>query len=196
MPHYYSEKQAGELKPFKIKIKLKKLDYELLSASGVFSKKELDKGTKLLIENCLVKDGDDVLDIGCGYGVVGISLAKLYNIQVLMTDVNERAVKISRMNVKKHNLKNIKVKKSNLYEKIDEKFDVILSNPPQTAGKKVCFDIIEGAKENLKKGGSLQLVARHQKGGKELEKKMKSVFSKVEQIAKGSGFRVYVSEKQ
>lgn len=195
MPHYFSEKQEGKLVTFSVIIRLKGDEFELLSSSGVFSKRDLDNGTRLLIENCVVKDGDNVLDIGCGYGVVGISLAKKHNIKVLMTDVNERAVKLSRMNIKKLKLENIEAKKRDLYDKIESDFDVILSNPPQTAGKKVCFGIIEGAYSHLKKNGTFQLVARHQKGGKELEKKMNEVFGNVEQIAKGSGFRIYLSRK-
>ncbi|MBR9690202.1 class I SAM-dependent methyltransferase [Candidatus Woesearchaeota archaeon] len=194
MPHYYSKKQQGKFTPFPVKIKLKKIQFELYSAPGVFSKKELDKGTKLLIENCVVKDGECILDIGCGYGAIGISLAKIVDINVLMTDINERAVFLAKKNIKEHKLDKVKAKKSDLYDKIDEKFDSILTNPPQTAGKKVCFEIIEGAKEHLKKGGTFQLVARHQKGGKELEKKMNKVFKNVEQVAKGSGFRVYISK--
>ncbi len=111
-----------------------------------------------------------------------------------MTDINERAIKLSRMNIKLNNIENVIVKKSNLYGNIEGEFDAIIINPPQTAGKKVCFEIIEKAKEHLKKNGLLQLVARHNKGGKELEKKMKEVFGNVEEIGKKSGYRVYISK--
>ena len=197
MTHYFSEKQPGELVLFPIKIRLKQKEFEMVSSRGVFSKKDLDNGTKLLIENCDIKSGDNILDIGCGYGVVGIALSKIYNdINVLMTDINERAVKLSRINIKKQKLVNVKVKKSDLYSSITEKFDVILTNPPQTAGKKVCNQIISDSINYLNQGGTLQLVARHQKGGKELEKKMLEVFGNVIQGSKGSGFRIYISVKK
>ena len=89
-----------------------------------------------------------------------------------------------------------KVVQSDAFENIDENFDVILLNPPQTAGKKLCFKMIEEAKEHLKKGGSLQLVARHQKGGKTLQKKMEEVFGNSEVLSRQSGFRVYMSYLQ
>jgi 16S rRNA G1207 methylase RsmC len=196
MPHYYSKKQTSQLNLKKINIKLKKTQFELYSGSGVFSKNKLDKGSKLLIENAIIEPKDYVLDLGCGIGVIGISLKLLYpNIKVKMLDINNRAIKLCRKNIKLHNLEDIDVVNSNLYEKIDEKFDAILVNPPQTAGREVCFKIIEQAPNYLNKKGLFQLVARHNKGGKVLEKKMHEVFKNSEQIAKGSGFRIYVSKK-
>jgi len=196
MPHYYSKKQTSQLNLKKINIKLKKIQFELYSGSGVFSKDRLDKGSKLLIENALIEPKDYVLDLGCGIGVIGISLKLLYpNIKVKMLDINNRAIKLCRKNIKLHHLDDIAVVNSNLYEKVDEKFDTILVNPPQTAGRQVCFNIIVQAPKYLKKKGILQLVARHNKGGKVLEEKMQEIFGNSEQIAKGSGFRVYISKK-
>ena len=195
MPHYYSEKQTSQLNLHKIKIKLKKIQFELYSASGVFSKDRLDKGSKLLIENAIVEDNSYILDFGCGFGVIGISLKLMYpSIKVKMLDVNKRAVMLSKKNIKLHNLEDVSVVKSDLYDNIDEKFDSIIVNPPQTAGREICYKIIEQAPEYLNKKGNFQLVARHNKGGSEFEKKMLAVFGNCKQIAKGSGFRVYVSK--
>ena len=193
MTHYYSEKQNSKLNLKKILIKLKNKEFELYSASGIFSKNKVDKGTKLLIENCVIEPIWSVLDIGCGIGVIGIAV-KLLNpsTKVIMSDINQRAVMISKKNVKLHNL-DIEVIKSNLYSKIKDKFDTILVNPQQTAGKEICFKIIDGAKKHLNEKGFLQLVARHNKGGSMLEKYMKEIFGNVKQIAKGSGYRLYVS---
>lgn len=194
MTHYYSKKQTSRINIKKIPVIVKNTEFELYSASGIFSKDKLDNGTKLLIENCIIKAEWNVLDIGCGIGVIGISV-KLFNpsIKVMMSDVNKRAVMVSKKNVKLHNL-DIKAIRSNLYSKIPDKFNTILVNPPQTAGKDICFQIIDEAKNHLNDKGLLQLVARHNKGGSVLEKRMKEVFGNVEQIAKGSGYRVYVSE--
>jgi len=191
--HYYSEKQTSKLRIKELIITLRGNNLKFYTGSGVFSIGEIDKGTYLLIDNCIIKDDWDVLDLGCGYGCVGIALASEVS-SVLMTDINERAVKLSRMNIKVNNLENTKVIKSGLYKAIKKKYDTIITNPPTLAGRKVCFDIIEGAKEHLNKGGLLQLVARHNKGGKVLEKKMNETFGNVEAIAKKSGFRVYISK--
>ena len=194
MPHYYSKKQTSSINLKKIKIQLRNKEFELYSASGIFSKDKLDKGTKLLIENCVIESGWNVLDIGCGIGVIGIAV-KLLNpsTEVMMSDINKRAVMISKKNIKLHKL-DIEVIKSDLYAKIADKFDTILVNPPQTAGKDICFQIIDEAKNHLNNNGLLQLVARHNKGGSVLEKHMKEIFGNVEQIVKGSGYRVYISK--
>jgi 16S rRNA (guanine1207-N2)-methyltransferase len=195
MEHYYSEKQTSPLRIEEIQIILRKSTVTLRTGSGVFSIGKIDKGTKLLIENCVAQPGWDILDLGCGYGSIGIALAKAFpQSKVLMTDINERAVKLARMNIKLNNLPNCDARKSDLYNKIDEKFNTIITNPPQLAGKKICFEIIEKAKAHLKKGGLLQLVARHNKGGKQLENRMKEVFGNVGDIVKKGGYRVYVSK--
>lgn len=193
--HYYSEEQESELRLRKIKALLKGQVFNFYVGAGVFSGKKIDKGTTILIENAIIKNNSKVLDFGCGYGAVGIAIAKTFSgTKVLMTDINRRAVKLARMNVK-FNMISADVVQGNLYEKIKGKFNTILVNPPQTAGKKICFEIIEKSKDFLEKNGLLQLVARHNKGGKVLEEKMKEIFGNVKEIVKKAGYRVYVSKK-
>ena len=110
-----------------------------------------------------------------------------------MCDINRRAIKLVKMNLKLNNI-DAEVIHSNLYENINEKFDTILSNPPQSAGKETCFKIIREAPKYLKKYGLIQIVARHNKGGRTLKEFMKKVFGNVEDIAKKGGYRVYVSK--
>jgi len=88
MTHYYSEKQTSPLRLFKIKSALMGKVFEFYSGSGVFSKKKVDSGTRVLVENCIVKDGWKILDLGCGYGVVGVVIGKMFpKTTVLMVDV-------------------------------------------------------------------------------------------------------------
>lgn len=197
MGHYYSEQQKSSLKIKKIKQKIRGVDFDFYTASGVFSKERIDRGTLILAENIFIDKNSNVLDIGCGIGILGIAAAKLFNADVVMSDINKRAVMLARMNIKLSNVK-AEIYQGNLYEPIrDYKnyFDAILSNPPQTAGKEICFKLIEQSKDYLKNNGSLQLVARHNKGGKMLSSKMKDVFGNVKAIAKKAGYWVYVSKK-
>lgn len=194
MSHYFSEKQDTEFKPYHIDINVAGMEFSLFSAAGVFSKDELDVGSRLLIEVADVKDGSSVLDLGCGYGVVGISIAKLHkDIALTMADVNERAVELAKMNARERGIKTICVK-SNIYDGlIGKKFDCILLNPPQTAGKEICIAMIEQAKDHLNIGGSLQIVARKNKGGSTLAKVMEDAFGNVSVLGRKSGFFVWKS---
>ncbi|MAG91275.1 16S rRNA methyltransferase [Candidatus Woesearchaeota archaeon] len=195
MEHYYSEKQKSSLKLKKINHRIKGINFEFYTSSGVFSKNKIDKGTLILAENMIIDKDSDVLDIGCGIGILGIAAAKLFSAHVIMSDVNQRAVMLSKKNIKLSNIK-ASIFQGNLYEPIkQDDFDVILANPPQTAGKEICFALIEQSKDHLKTDGNLQLVARHNKGGKSLSGKMQEVFGNVKVIAKKSGYSVYLSEK-
>jgi 16S rRNA (guanine1207-N2)-methyltransferase len=194
MPHYYSENQTSPLHLKKISAQLRGNGLEFYTASGVFSKDAIDKGTELLIQHASIPSQAKILDLGCGYGAVGIAMAKSFpDSQVLMTDVNVRAVDLAGKNIAHNRIANAEARQGNGFEKITGQFDVILLNPPQTAGKDICFQMIEQSKQHLKVHCSLQLVARHNKGGQTLEKKMREVFGNSQQTAKKSGYRVYVS---
>lgn len=194
MPHYFSEKQDSPPREKRITIEFCGRSVELFSASGIFSKDSLDVGSRLLIESSDIREDARVLDLGSGIGVVGIAIKMLHpSSTVLLADINERAVTLCKKNIALTGLEGIDVVKSDIYESISGRFDYILVNPPQSAGRKVCIAMIEGARDFLAEDGRLNLVARHNKGGSTLEKKMKEVFGNSAQLAKRSGFRVYSS---
>ena len=141
--HYYTEHPKSKLILHEYEITILNNPIKIISASGLFSKKKVDKGSRLLIENSIIKEDYSVLDLGCGNGIVGISIAKAYRLQqITFSDINSRAVEITRENCKNNNIKKYKIIQSNIFEKINLKFDTILLNPPQTAGKDTCFDIL------------------------------------------------------
>jgi len=192
--HYYSKNQKSELGLKKISVVLRGKGLEFYTGSGVFSKDKIDDGSYTLIQNAIIKKGWKILDFGCGYGAVGVAIAKSEETDVLLADVNERAVHLAEKNIELNKVK-AEARTSDLFSNIPEKFDAILLNPPQSAGKKLCFRMIEESGGHLNKGGLLQLVARPRKGGKTLAEKMKEIFRNVEVIAKGAGFSVYASKK-
>ena len=195
MEHYYSEEPTSELKIKKISQNISGAKFEFYTASGIFSKDKVDTGTLALAENMIIEKNFKVLDVGCGIGVLGIVAAKFFNASVVMADINKRAIMLAKKNAELNNVK-AEIYQGNLYEKIKDKdFDAVVSNPPNTAGKELCFQLIEESKNYLKQSRSLQIVARHNKGGKTLSKKMEEIFGNVKVIAKKSGYSVYMSVK-
>lgn len=194
--HYYTEKPTSKLVTEQITVRINETEIKLTTASGIFSRKKIDLGTKILIDNIEIKKNTKVLDLGCGYGVIGISIAKIIpDTKVVLTDVNERATQLAKENAKQNNV-TVDVRTGDSYETVaGETFDYILLNPPQTAGRKLCFQLIEKAPAHLNANGIFYLVARHQKGGAMLEAKMKEFFGNVETVARESGYRVYKSVK-
>ncbi len=198
MEHYFSENPKSSF--IKEKFNVEILDETIIinSGSGLFSIKELDFGTEQLIKYAKINEDAKVLDLGCGYGIVGIFVKKHYpNTNVTLCDINDRAVKISKQNCDENDAV-CTVIKSDIFsnpELNSQKFDTILTNPPFSAGKKICIQIIEESFEHLNIDGSLQLVAPHNKGGESLKKVMQEIFGNVEELCKKRGFRVYYSVK-
>lgn len=194
--HYYTEKPTSKLKIKEVIINLKNGHiYKFKSPSGVYSFGKVDKATKILIENVRISNGN-ILDIGCGYGIIGITLKKENpDIKLYMSDINERAVEFAKINAKDNNIA-ADIRKGYLFEVWEnEKFDHIVSNPPIVAGKKVWMELIEKSLDFLNDGGTLQLVAFHNKGGRRIKEYMKSIFGNVEELCKEGGIRVYLSKK-
>ena len=168
------------------------------TASGMFSVEHVDIGSAVLIKYAHVEPHWDILDLACGWGAVGIFLKKFEpSITVTFTDVNERAVSYTKKNIVKNNIppKDTKVFSGEFFTKIkpEKKFDAIYLNPPHSAGKKICLEMIKQAKDYLKVGGNLQIVARKNKGGAPLAAFMEEHFGNIKVLKKKSGFWVWES---
>lgn len=196
MTHYYDKVHDGPLQPFHVSIRARGKEMTLWSASGVFSKDELDAGSRLLIESCVMEDGWKVHDLGCGIGVVGIVIKACFPAcTVLCTDVSERAVDLTKKNVEEMNME-IEVRQSNGYEEVPEMFDTVLVNPPYVAGRETVFRLLSEAAEHVRPGGLVQAVARHQKGGAMIGKHLKELLGNCDDSRKKGGFRIYVARKE
>ncbi|MBE6150545.1 MAG: class I SAM-dependent methyltransferase [Firmicutes bacterium] len=164
--------------------------YSFYTDNGVFSKEKLDFGTRVLLENIPIeKLHGDILDVGCGYGVIDIVLGKLIDAKFLGVDVNRRALHLAEMNKKENKLSNIDFIESSCYENVSGKYDFIITNPPIRAGKKIVYEIVMGAKNYLKDEGSLFIVVRKEQGAKSMIRDLEEIY-KVEILNKVKGFFV------
>lgn len=162
------------------------------SDNGVFSKEKLDFGTRLLLENLPFKEmNGDILDLGCGYGVVSIILSKFIDAKFDAVDVNKRALHLAEMNMKLNKVTNINYFESNCYDAIDEnkKYSYIITNPPIRAGKEVVYKMLRGAKDHLKDDGFLYFVMRKDHGAKTAIRDISDIYN-AEVICKEKGFFV------
>jgi 16S rRNA (guanine1207-N2)-methyltransferase len=194
--HYYSKSPSRYQRRFSLRLDIKGQRIELASSGGVFSKSKVDRGTIVLLESMILPEKGEVLDVGCGCGVIGIAISKFRpKLKVTMVDVNPLAIKLSKENAESNDISNSIVMQSDLYSNLEgQQFDLIISNPPLAAGYKVIFPLIEGAKSHLKEECSLQIVLR--KGVNAIPKKMADVFGNVDLISKKSGYRVFRSIKE
>ena len=189
MSHYFlnDKNLVSDIKPFNISINGNSFNFN--TDNGVFSKGELDYGTSLLIRNVLKKSlTGDILDLGCGYGAIGIIISKITNSNVTMSDVNKRAIHLTKMNAKKNNV-SVNVIESDGYLNINNKFDYVISNPPIRVGKKVLYKLLIDTKEHLKENGKLIIVIRKEQGALSLMKDM-STYYNIEILDKSKGFMI------
>lgn len=162
---------------------------------GVFSKNGIDYGSRVLLENYQPESAKSLLDVGCGYGTLGLTLAKKFDLDVTMVDVNSRALDLCRQNAIDNAVSNSKIELSNIYESVSEKYDAIISNPPIRAGKEVVHEILAGAFGHLKDAGHLTIVIQKKQGAPSAQKKMEEVFGNCQLVARDKGYFILRSYK-
>jgi 16S rRNA (guanine1207-N2)-methyltransferase len=195
--HYFVEHPKSKARFGLIRTYLRGRPFEFLTASGIFSNSRIDPGTRLLIECMVLPESGYVLDMGCGYGPVGIAAATFNpNLHVVLVDVNSRAVQVARQNVEENGASNAEVRRGSLYKPVKElSFDCVLSNPPVSAGLNTVRAIICEAPKHMSNKGTFQMVVRSKVGGKRFRTFFEETFGNVEISARESGYRVLMSHK-
>ena len=189
--HYYTETPTSESRPAAAAFHYRGHDLTLTSDAGVFSRGELDAGTRILLAALPQKISGAVLDLGCGWGPIGICIA-LENPEASVTfaDINSRAVDLCKRNAEACHIQRAAFVQSDGFEAISDAFDCIVTNPPIRAGKLKIYQMFADAKAHLKPGGALYLVIRKQQGAPSAIKYLYTLFSAVEVIDKSGGYWV------
>ena len=192
---YYAENPDAAHDIHELRVDLLGEKMTFLTDAGVFSKKMVDFGSQLLLKCLEVNQGETVLDVGCGYGPLGLSLAKAYGVQATMVDINNRALDLARQNAERNKVE-ATIFQSNIYEQVKGKFDHVISNPPIRAGKQVVHEIIEKSKDFLGIGGDLTIVIQKKQGAPSAKSKMEDVFGNCEIVKKDKGYYILRSVKE
>ena len=191
---YYAENPDSAHDIHELKVTLLGQSFTFLTDSGVFSKKMVDYGSQILLNTLNFEKGKTLLDLGCGYGPLGISLAKVQDVKPTMVDINNRAIDLAKQNAQKNGVE-ADIFQSNIYEKVNGTFDYIISNPPIRAGKQVVHTIISESINYLKVGGNLTIVIQKKQGAPSAKAKMEEVFGNVEILKRVKGYYILRSEK-
>ena len=199
MDHYYSSKPSSESHRETINVEIAGNKFTFLTDAGVFSKKQVDVGSEVLMTTAAQTDfpTGNLLDVGCGYGPIGIYLAKAFPSRTIeMVDVNERAVDLAKENAKLNQVENVEIYESYLFEQVNNQMLAgIISNPPIRAGKKVVHQILEESYGYLVPGGILQIVIQKKQGAPSAKKKMEEIFGNVQRVALDRGYWILQSIK-
>ena len=188
--HYYSENPNIAHDEKQVIYEVMGNEFRCITDAGVFSRDGLDMGTRIMLE-AMPEINGRVLDLGCGWGPVGLAVGKKYpETEIVMTDINLRAVETAEKNLKANGVKNAKAIQGDGYENVEGKFDFILLNPPIRTGKDVIYGMFSGAREYLSESGALYIVIRKQQGAESAEKYLNTIFDDVERIARKKGYWV------
>ncbi|MCG3087847.1 class I SAM-dependent methyltransferase [Sporosarcina cyprini] len=196
--HYYSKKPSVKSDPKEWKTVIRDKGFRFKTDAGVFSKGELDFGSRLLAESFQLPQVEgDLLDVGCGYGPIGLSIAASFpDRNVHMVDVNERALALAKGNAELNEIANVNIYPSDALSAVSgDRFAAVITNPPIRAGKETVFTIYQGAYSKLIPGGELWVVIQKKQGAPSTSSKMEELFGDVETVAKSKGYFIFKSKK-
>ena len=187
--HYYTETPNSAHDERRVALRALGNELTFITDAGVFSRDGLDRGTEVLLE-ALPQLTGRVLDLGCGWGAVGVALGKRWpELEIVMTDINSRAVALARRNLAENGVK-ATVVQGDGFAQVEGRFDAIVTNPPIRAGKAVIYGLFAQARDHLKPGGALYVVIRKQQGAPSALKYLREIYASAEIVDRASGFHV------
>lgn len=194
MAHYYTNDEVKS-DPELFTYTYFNRNYTFHSDAGVFSKHFIDYGSRVLLNTVDVKDAASLLDVGCGYGPIGLLLKGAHStLTVDMVDVNRRALALAELNASENHL-DVNIYESDAYQNVHGMYDLIVSNPPIRAGKKVVNEILSGSYDHLHDQGRLVVVIQKKQGAPSAKKLMTQVFGNCEILKRDKGYYILQSVK-
>ncbi len=195
--HYFSEQPHTPSRPRKFDVSVRGVQLTLTSDRGIFSHGRVDPGSLLLARKMALPESGDILDLGCGYGILGLVAAKLApGARVTLVDINKRATQLAAENAAANAVINVEALTGDAPEVLGgRKFDVVLCNPPIRAGKQEVYRLLTDATDRLRPGGMLWLVARTKQGAKSRIRDITPLFTSVETVSRKRGYRVFCCQK-
>ncbi|MBZ2155339.1 methyltransferase [Streptococcus anginosus] len=192
---YFAENPDAEHDIHELKVQLLGQKMTFLTDAGVFSKKMIDYGSQALLKCLDFHKQESVLDVGCGYGTLGLTLVKAKEVEATLVDINQRALDLARQNAERNQVL-ATIFQSNLYQNVEGRFHHIISNPPIRAGKQVVHEVITGSYTHLLDGGDLTIVIQKKQGAPSAKAKMEEVFGNCEILKKDKGYYILRSRKE
>ena len=192
---YFAENPDAEHDIHELKVQLLGQKMTFLTDAGVFSKKMIDYGSQALLKCLDFHKQESVLDVGCGYGTLGLTLVKAKEVEATLVDINQRALDLARQNAERNQVL-ATIFQSNLYQNVEGRFHHIISNPPIRAGKQVVHEVITGSYTHLLDGGDLTIVIQKKQGAPSAKAKMEEVFGNCEILRKDKGYYILRSRKE
>ena len=203
MEQYFSNKPTSKDKNRAFEFIFEGQKFKFSSNNGVFSKDAVDFGTELLLKAFYLDRANGnmeavkIVDAGCGIGIVGVILGKMFpEAKLLLFDINERALDLAKENCKNNHISNSQILISDLFSQVEDRdFDYILTNPPIRAGKQVIFNLYEACFHKLKDKGAVYVVIQKKQGADSTREKLIELFGNCSTLEKKSGFKILKSIK-
>lgn len=195
--HYYTENPHSQLNKHQWNYDYEGKTYCFVSSSGVFSKERIDFGSRVLIDSFEEPDVEGpILDLGCGYGPIGILLGDKYpERRFTLVDINERALELAEENAKNNKVNNVRILKSDGLENVSQKaFAAVLTNPPIRRGKDVIYNLFKESRLSLQEGGELWVVIQKKQGALSAVKYLETLFSEVKVVKKKKGYFIILAK--
>lgn len=195
MSHYFTSDEGVKSQPHLIEYTISNYTFSLISDYGVFSQGKLDRGSEALLKHLTsINLSGTILDLGAGIGVIGITLKTFFpELKVIMLEINERAIKMAKENIRRDNLADIEVRTSDVCSALreNEKFVAVVTNPPIRAGKNTVYRMFKEGYDHLFDGGSLFFVMRKSHGAPSAQKFVAELFGNCELVKRDHGYYIF-----